>query len=98
METQIIHLEYLGWIASLLFAFCGAPQAWMSFKQKHSDGITWLLLIMWMSGELLMIIYVMANYMDVPLMVNFILNIFFVGVMIWYKIPREIRYKLIFKK
>lgn len=93
----MIHLQYLGWIASVLFALCGAPQAWMSFKTKHSDGISWLMLIFWFVGELLMMVYVLVNYLDVPLMVNYICNLFFVGVMIWYKVPKEYRNKILLK-
>lgn len=35
-----ITYEFIGWIGSMLFAFCGLPQAIHAFKHKHADGMT----------------------------------------------------------
>ena len=34
-------METIGWIGSICFALCAIPQAWKSFKDGHSRGITW---------------------------------------------------------
>lgn len=84
-------IEIVGWVAGLLFAFCGAPQAYKSYKEGHSSGISSLLLWMWGSGELLMIVYVLGKHgLDLPLLVNYIMNLFFVLIITKYKIfPKE---------
>lgn len=83
-------IEAIGWIGSTLFALCGLPQAASSWKHKHSDGLTWLFLMMWLGGELLTIIYVSATSRSMPLLVNYYLNALFLAVIIWFKtFPRR---------
>lgn len=86
-------IELIGWISSLLFACCGIPQAYMSWKQGHSDGIASLMLWMWFIGEILAIIYVLGNIgFDKPLLFNYIMNLFFIGVILKFKYFRRTRY------
>ena len=59
MNPEII--EYIGWTASILFSFCGTPQALRSWRDGHSDNMSHLFLWMWFSGEVLTIIYVWAK-------------------------------------
>jgi uncharacterized protein with PQ loop repeat len=75
----------LGWLGSILLAICGVPQAWLSYKEKHSDGISWSFLLLWGFGEIFCLGYV-YNKLDLPLFVNYAINILIVGVMIYYKI------------
>lgn len=77
--------EILGWIGSLCLAGCGIPQAWVSFKDKHSDGISWAFLLLWAFGEVFAIIYV-YDKLDVPLIVNYGVNLLIVGIMLYFKI------------
>ena len=75
----------IGWIGSILLAVCGLPQAWMSYKDKNSDGISWAFLLLWGFGELFCLGYVYKN-LDLPLLVNYGINILIIGTMIYYKI------------
>lgn len=79
-------VQVIGWTASALFALCGAPQALKSYREGHSRGIAHLLIWMWLSGEVLMQIYVFCRHgWDLPLLVQYWLNTVFVAIIIRYK-------------
>ena len=78
-------MENIGWIGSILLAFCGLPQAIESFKTKSSAGLTWGFLFMWFIGELCTFLYILPK-MDLPLLVNYSANIIFLIIIIYYKI------------
>ena len=78
-------MEYIGWIGSILLAFCGLPQAIESYKTKNSNGLTWGFLIMWGTGELLTIIYIIPK-LYLPLLFNYTANIIFISIILYYKI------------
>lgn len=78
-------IETIGIIAGILFAVCGAPQAYQSWKAGNSNGISPWLLWMWWLGEVLMLVYVYATHgFDVPLMINYLGNLVFVTVILKY--------------
>ena len=77
-------MEVVGWIGSMLLAICGLPQAYKSFKDKNSRGISWGFLILWGSGELITLIYI-TPMNSLPLIVNYSLNSIFIAVIIYYK-------------
>lgn len=81
-------METLGWIGSLLLAFCGLPQAWDSYRTKQSSGITWGMITMWLAGECLTLAYVWPT-MALPLIVNYTANILCLLVIIFYKVKHE---------
>lgn len=78
-------MENIGWIGSILLAFCGLPQAIESYKTKSSAGLTWGFIAMWFIGELCTFAYILPK-MDLPLLVNYSANIIFLCVIIYYKI------------
>ena len=78
-------MENIGWIGSILLAFCGLPQAIESYKTKSSAGLTWGFLFMWFVGELCTFAYILPK-MDLPLMFNYGANIIFLIIIIFYKI------------
>jgi uncharacterized protein with PQ loop repeat len=83
-------MEYIGWIGSILLAFCGLPQAIESYKTKNSDGLTWGFLIMWGVGEIFTIIYILPKW-HWPLIFNYTANLIFISVILYYKIkPRKL--------
>ena len=84
-------IEAIGWVGGILFAFCGLPQAYLSYKQGHSNGVANLLLIMWGLGEVLSLIYVLLKHgLDLPLTFNYLMNLFFIVVISYYKFfPRD---------
>lgn len=77
-------IELLGWIGALLLATCGAPMAWQSYKQGHSEGISAGFLWMWFFGEVLVLIYVLPQLLY-PLILNYGFNIILVAIVIKYK-------------
>jgi uncharacterized protein with PQ loop repeat len=78
-------MEYIGWIGSILLAFCGLPQAIESWKTKNSDGLTWGFLGMWGMGEIFTIIYIIPKW-HWPLIFNYTANIIFIAIILYYKI------------
>ena len=83
-------MEYIGWIGSILLAFCGLPQAIESYKTKNSDGLSGGFLIMWGVGEIFTIIYILPKW-HWPLIFNYTANLIFISVILYYKIkPRKL--------
>ena len=81
-------MEIIGWIGSAMFAMCGLPQAVQSAREGHSDGLSWLFLLMWFFGEIFTMIYVWPK-MDYPLLANYLTNMVFLVIILFYKIsPR----------
>lgn len=82
-------MELMGWIGSFLFAICGLPQAWQSYKQGHSNGLNWFFILAWFYGEILTLGYIWPKQ-DWPLICNYLINILFILIIIKYKVyPRE---------
>lgn len=81
-------METIGWIGSIAFALCALPQAIKSYKDGHSDGISWGLIILWTIGEWASLIYVlpMGHW---PLITNYVGNILFVSVITYYKMKHN---------
>ncbi len=82
-------VEYIGWISATLLALCAFPQAYLSVKQGHSDGVSNMFLTMWGLGELFGIVYVVAIN-SAPLTFNYLLNILLIGIISRYKIWRRV--------
>jgi uncharacterized protein with PQ loop repeat len=78
-------MDNVGWIGSILLAFCGLPQAIESYKTKNSDGLTWGFVLMWFVGEICTFVYIIPK-MDLPLLFNYSANIMFLIIIIYYKI------------
>ena len=78
-------MEQIGWLGSILLAFCGLPQAVESIKTKSSEGLTWGFIGMWFLGEIMTFIYILPK-MDLPLLFNYTANIIFLAIIIYYKL------------
>jgi uncharacterized protein with PQ loop repeat len=76
----------LGWLGSLLLAFCSIPQAYKSFNDKHSRGISWGFILMWTTGEICTLIYILQDQFAWPLLFNYGINCVFCLVILWYKL------------
>lgn len=83
-------VELFGWIGAVCFAICAFPQAYKSYLDGHSNGISWGLLSLWMVGEISMVIYILPK-LDLPLLLNYTGNIIFVSIIIKYKIRPRIK-------
>jgi uncharacterized protein with PQ loop repeat len=73
-----------GWVGSFMLAVCAVPQAWHSWQEGHSNGVTSAMLWLWLGGEILTLVYV-ADKLDLPLIFNYTCNIFAIAVISWYK-------------
>ena len=83
-------MELIGWVGSFLLTFCGVPLAWQSYKDGHSNNINMTFLQMWLWGEVLVLIYVLAQAtLLYPLIANYAFNIILIAVIMRYKLsPR----------
>lgn len=83
-------ISLLGWIGSITFAVCAAPQAWKSWKDKHSDGLSGMFILLWWIGEVATLIYTVIGITltngALPLIVNYVLNMAFLAIITYYKI------------
>jgi uncharacterized protein with PQ loop repeat len=78
-------IQILGWLGSICLAVCAIPQAWMSYKEKHSEGISFAYLLLWAFGEVFALAYV-YDKLDLPLLLNYATNILVLGIILYYKI------------
>lgn len=78
-------IDVFGWLSSLLFCICGAPQAYLSFREKTSAGISTSFLLLWIGGELLGIIYILPKN-DYPILINYLINLIFISIILYYKV------------
>lgn len=82
-------MQALGWIGHMLFAISAVPQAYLSYKQGHSQGISKGLLGMWFGGEAIAIIYGLYEKVPMPLMTNYVVNFVCLLIIIrYYVLPR----------
>lgn len=85
----MISVASIGWIGSGLLAFCGLPQAVSSWRNKNSDGLTYLFLFMWSGGEIATLIFITSAITfeySAPLLLNYSANLIFLAVIIWFKL------------
>ena len=78
-------LEGLGWTGGILLAFCGLPEA-IKTMTTGTCVLSWGLLLMWFFGEIFVLIPVWIKIKKNWLLVNYIANIIFVMIMIYYKL------------
>ena len=78
-------IELSGMIGTFLFAICSIPQALQSYKEKHSDGLNLSFILMWIGGEIFMLIYVWPKD-DWILNINYIANLVLTFVILYYKL------------
>jgi len=84
-DDEVSLFTILGWLGSICLAICGVPQAWMSFKEKHSHGISWGFLLLWAFGEIFALAYV-YDKLDLPLLLNYSVNILILAIILYYKV------------
>jgi uncharacterized protein with PQ loop repeat len=79
---------FFGWLYSLAFAFSALPQSHKSIKEGHAEGVANGTLILWALGEFAGVIYGF-HLMQMPIILNCLMNTLFVGIIVWYKVfPR----------
>ena len=79
----------LGWVSTLCLALGGIPQAYKSWKDGHSQGLSWGMVILWLSGEVFLVAYAEPSK-NWPVVVNGLLNMVIAAIILWYKVwPRN---------
>ncbi len=77
--------DTIGWIGSIFFAVCGAPQAWKCFRQRNAKGISPLFITFWLGGEVCHVVSVWMKFGPVGwMMFNYAANILFALVIAYY--------------
>lgn len=86
--TNIV--ESVGWLGTCLLAVCGLPQLVKSRREGHSHGISWLFILAWFFGEILLFVYILSENKGFILLFNYLLNLFFAGGILYFKVfPRK---------
>ena len=93
MAKNMTIFEIMGWLGSICLAICGIPQAWQSYKDKHSDGISWGFVLLWAFGEVFALAYV-YDKLDLPLLLNYATNILILAVILYYKVKPQNKLEL----
>ena len=57
---MLLSAAVFGWVGSALLLVCSSPQAYQSWKQGHSRGLSPYMLWMWISGMLIQGVYFAA--------------------------------------
>lgn len=73
------------WIGATMLAICGLPAAIHAHRIGKADDISWLFLILWLLGELLLLIDRMPKQ-DWALIINYFANIVFIDIILRYKV------------
>jgi hypothetical protein len=77
-------MTILATIGSLLLALCGLPEAIKALVEQRCT-LGWPMLLMWFIGEIFLIIFAVQTAQYV-LLLNYVANVVFLVVMIYYKI------------
>ncbi len=80
-------MEIIGYVSGIMLALCGLPEAINCYFRKRCD-IGWGLLLMWLGGEIGLLVYEIPT-MAMPRVINYVCNIVFISVMIYYKMKRN---------
>lgn len=80
-------INTIGYLSALCFGLCGLPQAFLVWRNKTAVGTSTGFIILWTLGEIFAIVYVLSQYgADMPLLLNYVSNLIFLSVIIYYKI------------
>lgn len=77
-------MNIIGWIGGILLGLCALPEAIHTVEKGQNDS-SWLFLLMWILGEICLLIYV-APKKEWPLIFNYIFNILLISILIYYKL------------
>ena len=81
-------LGNLNWIGSTMLSVCALPQVIYCLQYKHATGMSWGFILLWLGGEVSLLIYMIPKQ-EWALIANYIANIVFLAIIIYYKInPR----------
>lgn len=73
-----------GWLGSVLLAFCGLPELFVTLKTKQCK-LSWPFLLMWGLGEVFTLIAIVDQKMSAFLLLNYSLNMVIIFILIYFK-------------
>lgn len=85
-------IQIIGYIGSLAYALCGLPQAVLSIKNGHSQGISRAYALLSLLGSVLSLIYAFPRG-DYVLLLNFGINIIVWSIVLKYSYFERLKNK-----
>jgi uncharacterized protein with PQ loop repeat len=84
-------VEICGWLGAFFLSVCGVPQAIKTFYTKRANDLSWLFILSWGVGEVLICTYILHdNYTSqswqLPLIANYVFNILVIFYLFYAKI------------
>lgn len=78
--------EFLGTLGAICLALCAAPQTLKTIRTRSAGDLSWWFLGLWLLGEIAFLLYnILYIGNDIYLNVNYLLNIVFISIIIYYK-------------
>ena len=79
-------IELIGILGALCLGLCAVPQAVRCWRTRSAGDISWLFLGLWLAGEILTTVYVIASHAADPvLLANYLLNTILIILIIYIK-------------
>lgn len=83
-QFLIEHMYHIGWFGNSLLAICGLPQAFKSYKNGHSKGVSRWFLWTWVIGEVFAFAFHLLTSDNYPQVMNYVMNLGFISIVIYY--------------
>lgn len=85
LQNQNKMIKSIGWVGSVLLALCGLPLAIEAVANRGVSNLNLYFTFMWYIGEICVLIYVIKTHgFDRPLLFNYVLNIIFVSIVLFF--------------
>ena len=79
-------IQLLGYVASTILALRLLPQTYRCVKKKNAKGFSKNMLYLWLTGEILMILYILLSVgVNIPLLSYYTITIILLCVILKYK-------------
>lgn len=79
-------LNIIGIIGSICLVISGVPQLYTCYKNGHADGVSVLMLFLWITGMTCLLFYILFNHPeDILLLANYSINIIVILGILRYK-------------
>jgi uncharacterized protein with PQ loop repeat len=86
--------DHFGWIGQMMLLVCSVPQAYMSWKNGNSDGLSKLMIWLWGGGMFFSIFY-FISISSIPAIINYCFNMAVWSIIAWYRyFPRREKHAL----
>ena len=83
-------MALFGWIGSIILTFSALPEVIKSLKTGRCD-MTWSFLLMWIGGEIMVLVPIIAESMAFWLLFNYLTNASLCAILIITKLKQKRR-------